>query len=342
MSNSTITLQSVANFCSTNMDLIPLSGVGGFSTEPFLSIANSALSEIAMSEMDFKWNRVEMPMFCTAQSKQDYLVAGAAAFTLGSTSTGANIGLSSTPAISVTAGVVTVNTLEPHRFNVGDTVYLNGVVMTTGTSSKYNSVFTDNGNTSTWSNGWVIASTPTTTSFTFAATSGQNNADAGGAPGITDFGWLASASMKQLGDTSSPQDGRIIQAVKELQPWQRVANPEKVCVLKDNGDGSLKIRFFYTPGSTIWIANLVYQANFPLKTALTDTWSPVPDSLSALIRQAAIYACYRYMNSPQQTVEFQKFQALIAKANGAADRETTDVHLVPAEGFGDTGNWAGW
>jgi hypothetical protein len=336
------TLQSVVNLASTHADLLPLAGVGGYTNEPALSLCNDALSDLLFSEIDWKFNRVEMPMMVTAQNKQDYLVAGAVAFTLGSTSTGAHIGLSTTPAITVATAVVTVNTLEAHRFNVGDTVYLNGVTMTTGTSSKYNSVFTDNGSTSTWSNGWVIASTPTTTSFTFAATSGQSNADAGGAPGITDFGWLASASLKQLNDTSSPQDGRIIQAVKELAVWQRVANPEKVCVLKDNGDGTLKIRFWYTPGSVIWIANLVYQAKAPLKTSLANDWSPFPDHYSAVYRQALLARMYRYLNSSQQTVEFQKLQAEIAKANGAEDRETTDVHLVPEDSLGVSDNWAGW
>ena len=91
---------------------------------------------------------------------------------------------------------------------IGDVVYMSGNIMSTGTAAKYNSTFTDNGSSSLWSGGWTIASTPTTTSFTFTATSGQNNSDAGGAPGITDFGWLCSASMVQINDTSSPRDSR--------------------------------------------------------------------------------------------------------------------------------------
>jgi len=337
MSNTTITLQSVANFVSTHVDLMPVAGVAGYTNEPFLSIANSAISEILLSQIDWQFNRVEMPFFVTAQNKQDYTISGACAFTLGSTSTGASIGLSSTPSISVSAGVVTVTTLEPHRFSAGDVVYLSGVIMTTGAASKYNSTFTDNGSSSAWSGGWTIASVPTSTTFTFAATSGQNNADAGGAPGITNFAWLASASMVQLSDTSSPQDSRTLQAVKELQPWSKVANPEKVAVVKDNGDGTLKVRFQYVPGSTIWVVNLVYQATPIVKTALSDTWSPIPDSYSSLIRQATIYACYRYLGNPKETTEYQKFQALLQKASGADDRETSEVHVVPAESLVDSG-----
>jgi hypothetical protein len=231
----TITLQNIANFCSTHTDLLPLAGVGGFTSEPFLSIANDALSDLCFSQVDWKFNRIHAPQMVTALNKQDYTIAGAIAFTLGtsvasgSASTGAHIGLSTTPSITVSAGVVTVTTLEPHRFNIGDTVYLSGVVMTTGTTSKYNSTFTDSGSSSLWTGGWVITGTPTTTSFTFAATSGQNNADAGGAPGITDFGWLQSASMVQLNDTGSPRDLRYLKAlITETARSRSVSNTFRV------------------------------------------------------------------------------------------------------------------
>src|ERR1700730_5551465 len=107
---STITLQSVVNFCSTHSDLLPLSGVGGYANEPALSLCNDTLSELITDPNDWFFNRVEMAPFYTAANKQDYLFAGASAFTLASgaaASTGWGIGLASTPAISVSGGVVT-------------------------------------------------------------------------------------------------------------------------------------------------------------------------------------------------------------------------------------------
>jgi hypothetical protein len=328
--SSTISLQSVANFVSTHVDLMPVAGVGGYTSEPFLSIANSAISEILLSQIDWQFNRIEMPFFVTAQNKQDYIISGAAAFTLGQTSTGASIALASNSGITESGNTVTVNTLEPHRFNVGDVVYMSG-----NTVSAYNSTFTDNGSSTSWSGGWTILSTPTTKSFTFThASSGLSTS---GALGITDFGWLASATMIELNNTSSPPNSRILQALKELQVWSKVANPEKVAVIKDNGDGTLKVRFQYCPGSTIWAVNLVYQATPPIKASLTDTWSPIPDSYSSLIRQAAIYASYRYLGNPKETTEFQKFQALLQKASGADDRAESDIHVVPEFSLMDDG-----
>jgi hypothetical protein len=314
---------------STHVDLMPVAGVGGYTNEPFLSIANSAISEILMSQIDWQFNRIEAPTFYTSLNKQDYIISGAAAFTLGSTSTGASIALATNNGITESGNTVTVNTLEPHRFSVGDTVYISGA-----TVASYNSVFTDNGNSTSWSGGWTILTTPTTKSFTFThASSGLGTS---GAPGITDFGWLASATMVELNNNSSPQNSKILQAVKELPVWSIVSNPEKVAVIKDNGDGTLKVRFKFVPGSTIWGVNLVYQAQPVLKTALTDTWAPIPDSYSSLVRQAVIYAAYRYLGNAKETTEYQKFQAMIQKASGADDREASDVHVVPAESLMDS------
>ena len=50
---NTVTLQSVANFCSTQIDLIPVCGVGGFTNEPFLSLANDALSDLLTTDWKF-------------------------------------------------------------------------------------------------------------------------------------------------------------------------------------------------------------------------------------------------------------------------------------------------
>jgi hypothetical protein len=330
MSDFVNTLQSVANFIATHVDLMPLAGVGGYTNEPFLTIANQAMSDIFLSQIDWKWNRAELPFFVTAVNKQDYTVSGACAFTLGQTSTGASIVLATSNGITESGNTVTVNTLEPHRFNVGDVVYMAG-----NTVAAYNSTFTDNGNSSTWSGGWTILTTPTTTSFTFThVTSGLGTS---GAPGITDFGWLASASMAQLNDNGSPRDSRPLQTVKELSVWSRTANPEKVAVIQDNGDGTLKVRFQYVPSSTIWAVNLVYQKKPPLKTALTDTWTPIPDHYSAMYRQAVLASAYRYLGSPKETTEYQKMQFEIQKASGATDREASEVHVVPAESLMDNG-----
>lgn len=337
-----ITLQNVANFCSTHADLLPLSGIGGFTNEPFLSIANDAISDLLVDPNDWKFNRQEMAMLVTCPQKQDYQFAGAVAFSLGSTAQGWAIDLSTNSAITVAGGVVTVNTIEPHRFAIGDTVFLNGVTMSTGAASSYNSVFTDTGSATSWTQGYVITGIGSK-SFTFAAASGQNNSDVGGAPGITNFGWMTSGSMVQMINTSSPQYSQELTAYREIPVTSFVSNPERVSIMSDDSKGTLKIRFFRCPGTTTWGAKLIYQGAAPVKQSLGDNWSPFPDSFSSLYRQAVIYRMYRWLNSPRAEVEFQKLQQEIVKAQGGDSAEATDVSLKPEEPIMASQDlWWGW
>src|ERR1700733_9198161 len=110
MSNCTITLQQTLNFCSTHADLLPLCGVGGYINEPGLSLCNDAMSDLLSDPNDWTFARCEMPPLITCPNRQDYLFAGACAFTLNVSGTttqttqsqGWAIGLSTLPAITNT------------------------------------------------------------------------------------------------------------------------------------------------------------------------------------------------------------------------------------------------
>jgi hypothetical protein len=342
---STITLQSTVNFCATHADLMPLAGVAGYNSEPALSLCNDTLAELMSQPHDWKFNRQDMPMFVTALYQQDYLFAGATAFTLGTNSAnntavqsaGAQIDLASNSAITVTDGVVTVNIIQgqlQHQIVVGATVYMVGVNMTTGTTANYNSTQNQTGGTWYWQGGWVVTAV-TQTSFSFAAVSGQNNGDIGGAPGITNLGWVQSATATELNNLSPVGNIRPVEAVRNLNLQQRANQPSKVCVLKQyqnaNGtdSGVIKIRLEYPCWNDTWMMKLVYQAKAPVLTSLNSTWAPFPDEFSYVYRQGLLARMYRYLNSTQQVAEFQKEEAAILKATGADDREMSDVHMYP-------------
>lgn len=352
---STITLANIANFCSTHADLLPLTGVGGYTNEPFVSIATDAMSEIINDAQDWKWNSVELfdaitniQPLVTCMNKQDYLFAGASAFTVATSNTdvqssGAAIDLASNNAVTVAAGVVTVKTLEPHRFQVGNVVQLVGLVFNTGTAANYNSVFTDNGNQTSWSTGYTITAI-TSTSFSFAAGTGQNNNDVGGAPGISNWGWGTGSSMMELNCNSSPPNWRQQKAVRNLPKWSRVSDPEQVTMVQDYGTGVLRFRFSYVPGSDIWLVNLKYQMAAPVFSEADaleyTTWSPIPDKFNALIRQAVLYRCYRYLNanSPSTQTEKKTFEEMLAAAKGNDNAEESNVYLEPVDYIMD-GYW---
>jgi len=354
MSNaSTIPIQKTINFCSTQADLLPLCNVGGYQDEPALTLANDALSDIFTDPNDYVFNRVEMPPVFTCPNKQDYLFAGATAFTLQQAtalltpsaypSQGWAIDLAANNAITVTqvAGsppylLVTVNTLEPHRFVVGQTVYMTGVQ-----NVNYNSIFSDNGSFSNWSNGWPIVSIPTPTSFTFIATAGMSAADVTGAPGIFNFAYATSASLTEVNNNTSPPNVRACTARRELAVSSRVSDPENVSVIADLGNGIIKVRFLWVPGGVVWACNIVYQAKPPLKVALTDTWAPVPDNFIAVINQAMVYRMYRYLNDARADNEYKKLQAEISKTQAADDATATDVNVQPPCLMDDS-TWSGY
>ena len=348
---STLTLTAVANFCSVHADLLPLTGVGGYTDEPFLSIASDAMSEIINDEQDWKWNSIEtfnavdtFGPLVTCMNKQEYLFAGASAFCLAVSAGGASVPSSGAAiaknGVTVSGGVVTVTTLEPHRLAVGNVVNLTGLTFSTGTASNYNSTYTDNGNNCTWSTGYTITGV-TAKSFTFAAITGQNNGDAGGAPGISNFGWLSGCSMMELNNNSSPPNWRQVKAVRALPKWSRVNDPEAVTVIQDYGTGVIRVRFSYVPGGVVWLVNLIYQAAAPIFTeVIYSTWSPIPDQYGDLIRQATMYRMYRYLNPNSQATinERKNLDMMIAKAKGHDSAEESNVYLEPTESLMD-GYW---
>lgn len=328
---STLTCQSVVNLARTHVELLPVTGVGGFSDEPALSLCNSVLQELLAAPLDWRFNRAEMPMLVTAPNKQDYLFAGATAFSL-NTGQGWAIDLRTNSGLTQSAGTVTVKTLEAHGFLAGDTVYLwNLVKDSSHTASSYNATLTQNGSSSVFTGGFTVLAAPTSTTFTFSGATSET----AGADGISDFGWLASATMVGIANNSAIFPTRHLEATRgDLQPYGYSSTPLQVCVVQDLGTGVLKIRFLPVPGTTVWGVNLVYQKKAPLIAALSGaTWTPFPDELSYVYRQGFLAMAYRYVNSPRADVEYQKFEASIMKALGADDRETSDRHLVPSEGI---------
>jgi hypothetical protein len=332
MSQSTVTVQQVVNYASQHTELMPIVGVGGFSNEPALSFANDVLSELLAQPFPWKFNRKVAPILVTQQWKQDYKFAGASAFTQNG---GAAIGLASANAITEAANTVTVNTIEPHNFNVGDTVFMTG-----NTVAAYNSAFSSTPSGSSWTGGWTILSTPSTTSFTFThATSGLA---ASGAPGITDLGWLESATMVNMNDTAAGQYVYYLQAVRTLEPASRQFIPDRVSVLSDDGAGTITVRLRYLPGPQPLGVTLVYQIRPTLLTSLSATWAPFPDEYAYVYRQMFLAHAFRFANSARADVEYQKAMANVAKALGSNDREQSEEYVTPEASLGGTSSWAGW
>jgi hypothetical protein len=331
--SSTITLQTVVNLASTQLELLPLSGVGGYTSEPALSLCNDTLQILLASPLDFKFNRAEMNMFVTSPNRQDYRFAGATFFSLGGNACGAGIDLATNNALTIASTTVTVKLLESYNGAVGDVCYI------LGTGSNYDSTFTSNGGNNAGFSGNTYTITALSADLkTVTATLTGSASGTSGSAGITDFSWLVGGTIIGIGNGGAILPTRHVEAVRDIQPYGYANIPQKVCVYETSTAGVLKIRFYPVVGSTLWGVNLVYQKKAPLATTLAGTWAPFPDELSYVYRQGFLARGYRYINSPRAEVEEQKFQLAIRKALGADERETADVCLYPADGIQTSDN----
>lgn len=218
---STLTIQNVVNWARTHTKLVPVVGVGGFSNEPALSIANDVLQTMLSKPYAWKWNRVEAASFDTVENQQDYTAS------------------------------------------------------------------------------------------------------------VTDMGWLEHATIEDTNSTQTPKPRGDIDVVNHLHVTSEVGNPEKLAWLKPTDTG-LTWRLDKAAGSYVWTVYPVYQSKPPIKTDLTETWSPIPDELGYVIRQGFLAFAYRHADDPRAEQEYLKFIAMIERASIAADRETDGDQFSPA------------
>jgi hypothetical protein len=332
MANSNILVQQIANFARVHIKLVPVIGVGGIQDEPALSIANNVLQEFLAPPYNWKWNRNEMTMLVTQQYKQDYLFAGGSAFVLQNSTNavapncgGVGIGLASSSAITQVGNTTTVNTLEAHPFQIGQTSYI------IGTNSAYDSNYTLS-STGQFSGGYTITAVPSRTSFQF--THPQSGLGVSGAPGITNFGWLESVSRIDVSNTSLPQPVSNESSVVRMLPvTSQTETPIRFAVVQDYGTGVLRIRCWPLPTQFIWGVNLVFQGKAPLLSSLTNIWSPIPDELSYVYRQGFLAQCYRFVDKATYLQEYQLFQQLIMKALAEKDSEQSMEGISPEFGL---------
>lgn len=320
MATRTTTVQKIIDYCALHTSLQTYFNVGGVTNEPALTICNNTLQMLLVRSMPWKFNRKELcgpergggSFLVTQYGVQDYRFCGAVAFVLASGSAnagGCGIDLAANPinggtaGITVSGGIVTVQTLDPHPFQQGATVYMSG-----NTVAAYNSTFSFSAtaHTSGWSNGWTILSVPDNLHFTFAATTGQTVSSGGGGFGTVDatgtllstalfpFGWMESASVQDISNAQFPPPIKPIGAVRELAPnYVPSGNQPQVCMLVDYDNGVLKFRLSDPPGSYPWQVNIVYQAKAP-KLIGPNSIAPWPDDMAYVLFEVALFQAFRY------------------------------------------------
>lgn len=340
---STITVQSIINYVRTHIALKSLLGVGGFSNEPGMSIANDVLQYLLSKPFSWKFNRKDLPFFVTQPFIQDYFFAGAGAFTLSPlvTTGPANVGgggvgvdLAGNSAITQSGSTVTVNCLQRHNFTAGQQVYFNNVVDQNGNLvAALNAILTIDTNavTAIWSGGFVITAV-TATTFQFTLITAITPC---GAPGIFDFGWLEAAALTDFSNTAVPQPTGPIEATDRITPTSLVGEPAKVAAYRDLGTGVMVFRVDPCATSYNMAVNLTYQARARVLSTPTDKWAPWPDNLAFVLRSG--FKAYAYDLSDRSESEkmrqMQKFLMDVQSAKEYEDSEESNLGFAPRTGL---------
>ncbi|HWF05689.1 MAG TPA: hypothetical protein VHA06_18530 [Candidatus Angelobacter sp.] len=342
---STYTVQNLLDYARAHTSLKLILGIGGVANEPGMSIVNDVLQTVLARPFAWKFNRKFAPFFVTQAFVQDYFFAGACAFTLapvvasgGQSSLGGGgvgIDLASNAAITQIGTTVTVNCLQRHNLLVGQTIFLNNVFTAAGVLvPALNAVFTmdTNAMTSTWTNGFVVTGLPTPTSFTFTATGGQPTC---GAAGISDFGWLESATITDINNTGVPQPTGPIEAQDRISPCYTCDETEQLCLLQDLGNGILQFRINPCAPAYSMAIYATYQARARFLTRLQDNWAPWPDSLAYVLRAGIKAFAYDLADKPltEKQMKMQQFDAAVKSALTYSDSENSNMGFAPSSGL---------
>lgn len=317
---STLTLQNVVDYSRTNTRLIPIVGVGGLGSEPALSICNDVLQETLSAPYDWRFNRINLPPFSTFQYVQDYPVTGATATVIATNNNNPNAGIAPigpattsslfpTNGLTWAGGVATVTTTVPTTFQAGSQV-----IIANATVNGYNGTF-------------PIASVISSTQFTYNV--GGPLTPSGG-PGIQDINWLERCVLQDFANTSNVKPVHDIEVVANLPIESIIQPPFKVSFqLEDADSGTVTFRSWPVPSSQIWTFFIDYQKKPPIKTSLAQTWTPLPDEMSYVIRQGFLAKALLHAEDPRAPVEYQRYQAYLLKFLDIKDQEQRHESFFP-------------
>jgi hypothetical protein len=146
--------------------------------------------------------------------------------------------------------------------------------------------------------------------------------------GVLDVGWLERAQREEKNTTADPKPIFDLDCVRALPKEWLIDNPEKVA--KDRElSGNTILRVWPVPGNVVWSIYVDYQVKPPLKTALLDYWSPIPDELAFIYEQGVLAFALKHAKDPRASDEMGLFFALINRGLHIKDAEQQHEGFFP-------------
>jgi hypothetical protein len=301
---STNTIKKIIDWLRVNPQLTNVLGnpAAGYASEPALSIANAVVQEVLAPDFDWKWNRGIAAPFYLNSLQQDYPTT---ITDLGYLESATSTDINSTANPKPIRGIEVVRDLLPTSMagKVSQVCWIYNYEAQLGTWKA----------NQTYVNGVSLghmASQP------FTAIKDSN----GNIQILTTYGTTGNVQptwSTTIGATTT--DGSAV--------WT-MADPNGIC---------FRIAPLPPDQSTLFQIAPIYQKKPPSITALTQTWSPIPDELAYVYRQGMLALALRAADNDRWEKEYLVFQNMIQKALNAGDREEESFSMYPATPLMDGG-----
>lgn len=328
--SSTLSIQKLIDPLSTYPEVQLFNSTGGFGSQPALSFANDVLSRMLAQPFNWKWNRAYVPTFLTVSLQQDYVTN---VTDMGWLEQAWRLDINNTVTPKPYFTMESVRDLgqtsfQANPFNIS---YIPNALATMG-SWQANTAY---------GCGYGQASVPASPIQQFIDANGNilfinsnslglslNSPGYSGTPISTTPPFGTSGGTKPVLAAKSAAGTTVVDGTVT---WT-VADPAGV---------AMRLAPLPAFSGLCWLITAVYQKAPPLKTALTNIITPVPDDLAYLYRQGILAQAYKASPEPganrKAPAAYNEWLVDLTTALRGADREREDAVVYPSESLTGAG-----
>lgn len=303
---STIKIIDVVKQISVYPGVVPVLGTSP-GTEPALSIANDVLQRMLAQSLPWKFNRALVNPFLTIALQQDYIgilnVTNSPVTDLGWLEQCWRIDINNTAIPKPIFSMEAVRDLQaswwqsvPYQIS-----WIPNALAIYGTWQK----------TTSYPTGLGTTQTPTSPIQQFIDANGN-------------FLYVTTNGISGSVQPVLPASSAAGVTVTDNTVVWTVADPNGV---------ALRVTPLPATSGITWQINPVYQKKPPIKTALSQTISPIPDEFGYLFRQGFLAMCNIHAEKKNAMQSYAEWEEMLVTALRSADRERDDICLYPSEGI---------
>jgi hypothetical protein len=324
-SNST-SLQQIVNEMRAYPEFIPVLGTSGYTTTPFLRIANDIMQRILSESMPWKWNRSYVPAFLTVALQQDYVtqitdigwLEYADRLDINNSTNNGNLAPKPT---------FEMETVRDLRQTAGQAVPFQISFMPN--KLAFMGVWTAN---TVIGCGYGVAQIPISPIQQFIDANGNilyiDSTQLGlsiSSPGFTNTP-ITLPTPNPYGTTGSTQP----LAPANATPGYQVTDGTVTWTVADPNGYAMRVAPLPAFSGLEWLVTPTYQRKPPTLTSITgSTIYPIPPELTYLFIQGCRAKLYEHAGSNKAEAAYAKWEEMLVVAVRGADRQAEECSFVP-------------